>query len=80
MKKRKPLNTTGAVAGYVRVSDVKAKFPPECQSYEQRAAFVENLRRLRMSELIGDAARQNETICSRWLSVRLLASGSFTLS
>lgn len=77
MKKRKPLNTTGAVAGYVRVSDVKAKFPPDCTSYEQREKFVEDLRRLRMSELIADAARQNETITEWYDDMGVSARGEF---
>ncbi len=61
-KKKRPQNTTGAVAGYVRVSDVKSKFPPDCLTLAQKEKFVENLRRLRVAELVADAGCQGETI------------------
>ena len=77
MRKKRLQNTTGAVAGYVRVSDVKSKFPPDCVSYEQRVEFVENLRRMRMSELIADADRQGDTITAWYDDMGVSARGEF---
>ncbi|MEO7716836.1 MAG: recombinase family protein [Capsulimonas sp.] len=56
MAKKKPLpNPNGLIAGYLRMSDVK--FPDGCTSVADREAFVDQLRRIRMSELIQDAER-----------------------
>ena len=77
MKKKRPLNTTGAVGGYLRVSDVKAKFPDTCTSLPDREAFVESLRRLRMSELIADAEAQGETITAWYDDMGISGTGEY---
>ena len=48
-------NLNGLIGGYLRISDVK--YPDDCDSAPDKELFIDKLRRVRMSELIQDAAR-----------------------
>src|SRR6185437_15972755 len=59
-KKKKVATASGAVAGLLRKS--KVVFPEGCVSLEDRTRYVDDLRRVRMNELVHDAADDGETI------------------
>ncbi len=58
--KKKSNPAAGLVAGYVRKSVLE--WPDGCVSVEQRTAYVDDLRRARVGEIVSDAARDKETI------------------
>lgn len=75
MPKKKSKTNTGAVAGYIRKSNLI--WPPGCTSLEARIAFVDELRRTRVSELITDAAQRDQTIDVWYDDMGISGTGDF---
>lgn len=75
MPKKKSKPNTGAVAGYIRKSNLI--WPPGCTTLEARTAFVDELRRTRVSELVTDAAQRGEVIDVWYDDMGISGTGDF---
>lgn len=74
-KKQKVATVDGAVAGLLRKS--KVVFPDGCETLEDRTRYVDDLRRIRMSELIADAERDGETITVWYDDMGISGTGQY---
>jgi len=74
-KKQKVATADAAVAGLLRKS--KVVFPDGCVTLEDRTRYVDDLRRVRMCELIADAERDGETITLWYDDMGISGTGQY---
>lgn len=74
-KKKKPQDNVGSTVGYIRKSVIQ--WPEGCTTPEQRRAHVDDLRRIRVHELIADAARDGRTVDAWYDDMGVSGRGEF---